>query len=106
MIEDRQLRDFFGKVKRADGETAPGFELVVLRPRRGHLWVWAPAAAVAVALIVLSVRPPATGPTPATISEWRSPTAFLLQAPGRAFLRELPAVGAVNQEVVSCENCF
>ena len=106
MNEDRQLHDFFRRIKRTDAETTPGFESVVLRPRRGHLWLWAPAAAVAVALIVLSVRPPATGPTPATISEWRSPTAFLLQAPGRAFLRELPALGDVNQEVISCENCF
>ena len=105
MKEDRQLHDFFKKMKRADAETAPGFESV-LRPRRGHLWLWAPAAAVAVALIMLSVRPPATGPTRVTISEWRSPTAFLLQTPGRAFLRELPDVGHVNQEVISCENCF
>ena len=105
MNEDRQLQDFFGKMKRADAETAPGFESV-LQPRRGHLWFWAPAVAVAVGLLALSVRPPATGPTPVAISEWRSPTAFLLQTPGGAFLRDLPAVGDVNQEIISCENCF
>ena len=105
MNEDRQLYDFFGKMKRTDAEAAPGFESV-LRPHRRHLWVWAPAVAVAVAVLALSVRPPSAGPTGVTISEWRSPTAFLLQAPGGAFLRELPAVGRVNQEVISCENCF
>ena len=105
MKEDRQLNDFFGKLKRADAETVPGFESV-LRPRRGHLWIWVPAAAVAAALIMLSVRPTATEPAPVAISEWRSPTAFLLQTPGRAFLRELPAIGDVNQEAISCENCF
>ena len=40
MNEDRQLYDFFGKMKRTDAEAAPGFESV-LRPHRRHLWVWA-----------------------------------------------------------------
>ncbi len=105
MNEDRQLHGFFRQMKRADAQTAPGFESI-LRPRRRHLWLWVPAAAVATAFIVLSVQPPTNPPAPVSLSEWQSPTAFLLQAPGGAFLRELPAVGDVNQEVISCENCF
>jgi hypothetical protein len=43
-------------------------------------------------LMARRVPPPLYAPGP-SLSEWRSPTAFLLRTPGRELLREPPALG-------------
>lgn len=107
MKEDRQLQDAFQRARAADAEAAPSVDAVLTRGR-GPKRLWFPVAAVAVtlsaAVIAFWPAPPA-GPPP-SLTEWRSPTAFLLEYPGGEFLRQTPRVHRPNEEVLLCENCF
>src|SRR5262249_24023681 len=92
---DRDLREQFVALRREDAAQAPGF--VVAEQRRAAApWSWrmpvivlfAPAL-VAVLFFTLHRGPerPALGQS---ITEWKSPTDFLLQTPGREVLNRVP----------------
>ncbi len=103
-MENRDLRSRFAKLRAEDGSETPPFALPAARneeyrrrPFAGRL-VAATACTLLIAVAVLwvsisrreSVRP---GQPVASLTGWRAPTDFLLQTPGREFLRTIPAIG-------------
>ena len=98
---DRDLRTRFDALRRVDAAAVPDLDALLAksraRPRR-RLVLPAVLAAAAVVIAVAGVRnarsrPPidivvaASGPS---LVAWRSPTASLLQTPGRELLQTVP----------------
>jgi hypothetical protein len=104
MNDDQDLRSRFAALRQLDGATVPDVDAIVARrPTRRPRRVLLPAtiaAAAAIVLIVAGVRFTASEPSvsisvsPAepSILAWRSPTASLLQTPGRELLQTTPTV--------------
>ena len=104
--EDSRLREYFEDLRDADQPTAPPFPRTIASAERRKPSAiriarqpWA-IAAVAIVLFggTLALLRPRTTPAPpitepVAISSWSSPTAFLLDTPGRKFLREIPRIG-------------
>lgn len=101
MEEERELRRLFQQLRQRDEASAPSFREALDRPPRKALSLRLAVAAVAVfaAVAVWTILPirrpsPARGPrVTATISEWKSPTASLLRAPGSELLDSVPSIG-------------
>jgi hypothetical protein len=101
--EDSNLREQFASLRRADAASAPSFERVIGLARRrsnGAEWRVAIAAGllmVAVGGLVLLVsrlgEAPTTPVSAPTLAEWRAPTDFLLDTPGRELLHTIPDFG-------------
>jgi hypothetical protein len=98
--DDTDLRKRFGALAAEDARAAPPFA-IARTGRRG----WTGARLATAATVLLAVAGAAaygwwagrTRPVPypvdlATVT-WEGPTDFLLQTPGAAMLRELPAIG-------------
>jgi len=105
--EEKELRRLFREWRQAEGLQAPPFERSWAQAQAGRRraadpWrplCWAAGGALLAALSLVAVfnpRVPYTaGPTAAvSVSQWRSPTDFLLQSPGDPLLRSLPRLGA------------
>jgi hypothetical protein len=99
--EDRDLRERFAAMRRGEEAGAPPIDRLLARARSGGEarrlagpgLAIAAAAAVLMALALLPRRePPPPSPVP-LLTEWRSPTDFLLQTPGREILDTLPRFG-------------
>ena len=103
MTADRDLRERFVALRREEEAGAPAIERLLARAkaraggkaRRLGRPALALAAAAAVLLVIalLSLREPASSVPVPPITEWRSPTDFLLQTPGREVLETLPRFG-------------
>jgi hypothetical protein len=103
MNDDSHLRERFASLRQADAASAPSFERVmgIARNRSNDAgWRIAIAACilvVAVAGVTLRVSHPPEAPTtraPApTLADWRAPTDFLLDTPGRELLHTVPDFG-------------
>jgi len=100
--DDRALREAFAQARREDTAQTPAFARVwekarAPRMRRGRpvlRLVLAGLGILALAAVLLR-RPPASPlepPRAPSIIDWRSPTGFLLQTPGREVLGT-PALG-------------
>jgi hypothetical protein len=93
----------FASLRRDETARAPGFEQVLHRNRPRSIrfaGLFAIAAAVVVTVVAATVfevshtRGPRTvDPAALTLANWRAPTDFLLDTPGREFLRAVPAIG-------------
>jgi hypothetical protein len=104
--EESRLREYFGNLRDADQPSAPPFSgTIASAERRKPAAIqivrnpWA-IAAVALALcggtlaiLRLRTTPAAPLTEPLAIATWSSPTAFLLDTPGRKFLGETPSIG-------------
>ena len=101
--DDARLREHFEKLRDEDRRTAPDFVNTIsaarLRtppaPRWRHRILFAAAlflAAVAWITVDRTHRSTTRPPEKLLIS-WSSPTAFLLETPGKRFLRETPPLG-------------
>jgi hypothetical protein len=99
---DNDLRSLFEELRREDEARTPVFTLT--RPSRmargsrlGRLVVLAASLAglVACVFFLRLMRQPERLPgTPAvSLTEWKAPTDFLLETPGRELLRTVPAIG-------------
>jgi hypothetical protein len=98
------LPERFASLRRDETARVPGFEQVLRRdsPRSICLGgVFAIAAAVVITVVAATVLeilhkrgPRAIDSSALTLSNWRAPTDFLLDTPGRELLRAVPAVGA------------
>jgi hypothetical protein len=95
-IDDRDLRDRFASLRRAESGEAPAFARSITAPRRESK----PSVALTIAIaatLVLSVLflPDDVKPTD-TIdlrsARWIAPTDFLLNVPGDWMLREVPRI--------------
>ncbi len=92
---DNQIQQLFSEQRAADQQRAPSFQrtwqaamTLAVKPARQSWWLPAMAAASAVALVVVSVllwlraekpRPTPTETVIASLSNWTSPTDFLLE---------------------------
>ena len=114
--EENRLREYFANLREADQPSTPPFPGTIAsaeRRRPAAIRIvrrpWAIAAVVIAlslgTLMTLRLRttpaPPLTGPL--AISTWTSPTAFLLDTPGRKFLREIPRIGVPKLRVAPAE---
>ena len=97
--DDRELRDRFTALRAEETQAAPSFASVRgRRPiahqnrRRRALALAAATAAIVIGFFVLR-PPPGRDSEQLSITEWRSPTAFLLESPGGPLLQATPAVG-------------
>lgn len=104
--DDADLERRFRALRREDLENVPPFQRVWKaaregrRPRR-HVAAWATALAAVVLILAVLWLPRASIETPARdaaipIVEWRSPTDFLLDTPGRALLATVPTIGGLS----------
>jgi len=104
--EESRLREYFGNLRDADQPDAPPFSGTIASAERRKpaaiQIVRNPWAIAAVATVLCggtfsmlrlrtTAQPPLTEPL--AISAWTSPTAFLLDTPGRKFLGETPSIG-------------
>jgi hypothetical protein len=113
--EENRLREYFENLRDADQPSAPPFPgTIASAERRKPAAIriarqpWAIAAVAIVlcvaTLAVFRVRTPAPRLTePLAISAWSSPTAFLLDTPGRKFLGETPHIGVPALRLVPAE---
>ena len=95
--EDQDLRERFAALRREDAGQTPCFAVLEKQRTAAPRLVWLPAIALAALVVVvagaflftrLQRREP---PFPnRSITEWKSPTDFLLQTPGREVLRSVP----------------
>ena len=95
---DRELSRRFAELRDSDGAGVPPLRDLLARPPRegrGRLLALVLAGAAALVFAILLILP-ATWTAPhrreaaAAIAEWRSPTASLLDTPGRDLLGKLP----------------
>lgn len=97
--DDPDLREAFAALRREEQTRAPDFRRLVAEARSRGSRARTAAVALAMALAVLLVLvflPPRVPRRPAavpSITEWESPTDFLLATPGREVLTTLPRLG-------------
>jgi len=97
--EDSRLRAQFANLREEDRNAVPPFERTAsvrsISSRRNYAWQIAVAAvpvlAVAAMLTLRTHR--STDAVPRGITAWSSPTAFLLETPGKQILTETPKLG-------------
>ena len=95
MNTDQTIREHFDALRAADERIAPTFHATLSRAKRKPgVWQAALAYAVLVGVIAAGVgivaRPARPASPQPSLSAWSSPTTFLLETPGRKFLRETP----------------
>jgi len=118
--DDRELRARFAALRAQDAARIPGFDQVLHRVRRGNsrpAGRLVPALGLAAALVavvggtllwrspelpgrVSHVPAPAPAgvlsPASPALADWRAPTDFLLDTPGRALLDTVPRIGPAS----------
>ena len=106
---DNTLRRRFAALRREDEQHAPEFASLwkahvgtrrrkarAGAPRRQVRWFAVTACALIALLAFLWIRSAQRRPEEtmaASITEWKAPTDFLLETPGREFLRTVPEIG-------------
>jgi hypothetical protein len=98
--EDRDLHAVFTELRRQDASQVPEFAALIQhrgaerKPFPLRELAVAATCIVIVALVLARFRPrPSVAPVP-SLTEWTSPTDFLLQTPGRELLKSVPQFGA------------
>jgi hypothetical protein len=97
--EDSRLRTHYANLREEDWSATPPFARIaaaeVAFSRRGFYWRIAlaamPVLAIAVMLAVRTHR--STAAVPRELAAWSSPTAFLLETPGKRLLNQTPRLG-------------
>jgi hypothetical protein len=97
---DDMLRRRFAVLRREEERHAPEFATLWKAQtgarRRKVRWVAASACALIALLALFWIRSAQRRPddkTVASITEWKAPTDFLLETPGRELLRAVPEIG-------------
>lgn len=98
MSHEERLRDLFRRARRVEAARAPDFGTVL--PRRRSPGAVAFTAGMILPALAALMTFSVTEPTPpaGSISEWRSPTVFLLQTADDRLLRDLPQLGLNYEE--------
>ena len=107
--DGESLREMFQQARAADAAAAPPLDSVLSRRRpRGLVRALAAVSVAGLALagLLVTFYPSSPPAVKISISEWRSPTAFLLEPPGEVVLYGVPALGRFDTEVFSCDGCF
>lgn len=105
-LPDDALRTRFAALRREEARLSPQFAALWRRKavHSGRRWRWSVATvcllivAAVFWVAVFRVRSEHTQPnsTVASITEWKAPTDFLLETPGRELLRTVPRFGELN----------
>jgi hypothetical protein len=97
---DNTLRRGFAALRREEDQQTPEFATLwrsrARAQRRQARWFAAAACALIALLAFLWIRSVQRRPddkTVASITEWKAPTDFLLETPGRELLRTVPEIG-------------
>ena len=107
-LHDNELRSRFAELRREEEAQGPAFALPRpngmrhgsrLQPRLGRIAAVALCLAgiIAGVLFLQLLRPHvdrSPGKAPVSLTEWKAPTDFLLETPGRELLRAVPEIGA------------
>lgn len=101
MNDNSNLREHFAALRRAEAASAPSFERVmaISRRRSNHAaWRLAITACILVVavggmILRLSHPPGASTIRAPALADWRAPTDFLLDTPGRELLHTIPDLG-------------
>jgi hypothetical protein len=96
--EDSRLRAHFANLREEDRSAAPPFgrtAAAVASSRRGSSWRLTVAAVPVLAIaVMLALRTHhSTDAAPHELTAWSSPTAFLLETPGKQLLNQTPKLG-------------
>src|SRR5438132_9809001 len=93
--EDSRLRREFAKLREEDRRAAPPFHrMTAVAPRRSGWRIAVAAMAIVVVAVMLVVRGRrSTDVVPHELAGWSSPTAFLLETPGKEVLHQTPRFG-------------
>ena len=110
MSADQDLREQFSSLRREDAGRTPSFHRVLQKLKRTHsidARLRALIACLAIAATALPVfwnfhHRAATAPAIAApwLADWRAPTDFLLNTPGRELLRAVPQIGEPSSDVL------
>jgi hypothetical protein len=101
MNDDSQLRAYFASLRRAGDSATPSLERVIGRAaRRSHDRGLKVAASVVFSVVTVVIlwawnphrSPPLNAAAP-RLADWRAPTDFLLDTPGRELLHTIPVMG-------------
>jgi hypothetical protein len=98
-LRDDDLRDRFAGLRREEEQRVPEFARLWrgrTPPRGKGRWLVAATCALIVVVCILWVRLAQRKPADisvASITEWKAPTDFLLETPGRELLRNVPEIG-------------
>ena len=92
--DDRDLREWFRRLRAEERAHTPVFQVTRQAPR----WTWSPRVVIAAAIILIALVLTRSDQTPTAARQvvdlgtatWRSPTDFLLVTPGRDLLRTVP----------------
>lgn len=111
--EENELRARFRAWRQEEERQAPPFERSWKRAQAGRpvagrppgVFRWAAAAGALLVAFSLGAlilfRPPGPPPAVVPISQWQSPTSFLLRSPGDPLLKTLPRLGAPAMEATT-----
>ena len=97
--EDSRLRTHFANLREEDRGAAPPFSRIAagaaaFSSRGSYLWIALAAMPVLAIAVMLAVRTrPSTDAIPRGLAGWSSPTAFLLETPGKQLLKQTPRLG-------------
>ena len=97
--EDSRLRTQFANLREEDRSTAPPFDRTAaaapaLSRRSSFVRIALTAVPVLAIAVMLAVRPHrSTDAVPRKLAAWSSPTAFLLETPGKQLLNQTPRLG-------------
>lgn len=96
--EDSRLRTHFANLREEDRNAAPPFGRTAagtaFSRRRLSLRIALAAMPVLAIAVMLAVRTPRSADAvPREIAAWSSPTAFLLETPGKQLLNQTPRLG-------------
>ena len=107
-LQERALRNRFVSLRQQEQQRVPAFVSLWGRKspvqRRKGLWLVAAACAliaVAATLLLRSERPNREEVLTVSITEWKAPTDFLLETPGREILQTVPEIGKWQRYTVS-----
>lgn len=107
-LQERALRNLFVSLRQEEQQSTPAFASLWARKnpvqQRKGLWFAAAACAlivVAAFLLLRSERPNREEVLTVSITEWKAPTDFLLETPGREILRTVPEIGKWQRYTVS-----
>jgi len=101
-FRDDDLRARFAVLRKVEEAQAPEFSIPARRGadhgrrRRAGKLIAVAACLVTIVTVVIWLRvvsPKPDGNRVASITEWKAPTDFLLETPGRDMLRTVPAIG-------------
>src|SRR3979411_2376333 len=96
--EDRDLRTHFANLREEDRSAAPPFGRTVTAAAFSHRRSFLPIALAAMPVLAIAVIRAlrihrSTGAVPRELAAWSSPTAFLLETPGKRLLNQTPRFG-------------